>query len=97
MVSDLRFEARAEAVKRPRRVDRKPATERTKELGNDRLGFAQATDLEHARGASPEDARTAARIPGFTGFAVGRTVFCDPLVDYRVKKATREGTVGEIA
>jgi myo-inositol catabolism protein IolC len=40
---------------------------------------------------------TAAGVPGFIGFAVGRTVFWDPLVDYRAKKATREATVGEIA
>ena len=40
---------------------------------------------------------TAAGVPGFIGFAVGRTVFWDPLVDWRAKKATREATVGEIA
>ena len=40
---------------------------------------------------------TAAGVPGFIGFAVGRTVFWDPLVDYRAKKVTREATVGEIA
>jgi len=40
---------------------------------------------------------TAAGISGFIGFAVGRTVFWDPLVDWRAKKATREATVDEIS
>jgi 5-dehydro-2-deoxygluconokinase len=39
----------------------------------------------------------AAEVPGFTGFAVGRTVFWDPLVAWRSKKATREQTVAAIA
>jgi len=39
----------------------------------------------------------AANVPGFVGFAVGRTVFWDPLVAWRGKKATREQTVSEIA
>ncbi len=36
-------------------------------------------------------------MPGFIGFAVGRTTFWDPLVDYRAKKITREAAVAEIA
>ena len=39
----------------------------------------------------------AASVPGFIGFAVGRTVFWDPLVAWRGKKATREQAVAEIA
>jgi myo-inositol catabolism protein IolC len=39
----------------------------------------------------------AAGVPGFIGFAVGRTVFWDPLVAWRSKMATREQTVAEIA
>jgi myo-inositol catabolism protein IolC len=39
----------------------------------------------------------AAEVPGFIGFAVGRTVFWDPLVAWRSKKATREETVATIA
>lgn len=39
----------------------------------------------------------AARVPGFIGFAVGRTTFWDPLVDYRAGKITREAAVAEIA
>jgi myo-inositol catabolism protein IolC len=40
---------------------------------------------------------TAAGVPGFIGFAVGRTVFWDPLVDYRANKNTREDAVARIA
>lgn len=39
----------------------------------------------------------AAEVPGFVGFAVGRTVFWDPMVAWRSKKATREQTVDAIA
>lgn len=40
---------------------------------------------------------TAASVPGFVGFAVGRTVFWEPLVDYRAHKKTREAAAQEIA
>jgi 5-dehydro-2-deoxygluconokinase len=40
---------------------------------------------------------TAAGVPGFTGFAVGRTVFWDPLVQYRAAKLTRDQAVAKIA
>ncbi len=40
---------------------------------------------------------TAAPVPGFIGFAVGRTAFWDPLVDWRDKKMTREAAVKEIS
>jgi myo-inositol catabolism protein IolC len=40
---------------------------------------------------------TAARVPGFIGFAVGRTVFWDPLVGWRAKQMTRAAAVAEIA
>ena len=40
---------------------------------------------------------TAAGVPGFIGFAVGRTTFWDPLIDWRAKKTTREAAVEEIA
>jgi myo-inositol catabolism protein IolC len=39
----------------------------------------------------------AAHVPGFIGFAVGRTTFWDPLVDWRAKKIPREAAVAEIA
>jgi myo-inositol catabolism protein IolC len=40
---------------------------------------------------------TAAKVPGFIGFAVGRTVFWEPLIDWRAKKITREAAVTEIS
>jgi myo-inositol catabolism protein IolC len=40
---------------------------------------------------------TAAAVPGFIGFAVGRTDFWDPLVAWRDDKQTREQAVAQIA
>lgn len=40
---------------------------------------------------------TAARVPGFIGFAVGRTTFWDPLTELRANKTTREAAVIEIS
>jgi myo-inositol catabolism protein IolC len=39
---------------------------------------------------------TAAGVPGFIGFAVGRTSFWDPLVAWRAKQITREQAVNDI-
>lgn len=38
----------------------------------------------------------AAKVPGFIGFAVGRTTFWDPLVAWRARKITREQAVSDI-
>lgn len=40
---------------------------------------------------------TAAAVPGFIGFAVGRTTFWNPLVEYRAGRTTRDVAVGRIA
>lgn len=40
---------------------------------------------------------TAAAVPGFIGFAVGRTVFWNHLVEYRAHKIPREAAVAKIA
>src|SRR5262249_39179333 len=40
---------------------------------------------------------TASGVPGFIGFAVGRTSFWNALVDWRAKKITREEAVKDIA
>jgi myo-inositol catabolism protein IolC len=40
---------------------------------------------------------TAAGVPGFIGFAVGRTTFWEPLVAWREQKTSREAAVAEIA
>jgi myo-inositol catabolism protein IolC len=39
----------------------------------------------------------AASVPGFIGFAVGRTTFWNAIADYVANKATREETVSRIA
>jgi myo-inositol catabolism protein IolC len=53
------------------------------------------------RGENDEKVRewltTAATVPGFIGFAVGRTVFWEPLVGWLAKKISREEAVAEIA
>ena len=53
------------------------------------------------RGENPEKVREwmerAARVAGFIGFAVGRTVFWEPLIDWRSQKITRDAAVAEIA
>jgi 5-dehydro-2-deoxygluconokinase len=36
-------------------------------------------------------------VPGFVGFAVGRTTFWDPLIAWREQKSSREVAVAEIA
>jgi 5-dehydro-2-deoxygluconokinase len=53
------------------------------------------------RGADEQRVRkwltTAASVPGFIGFAVGRTDFWQPLVDWRSKKISRKVAVTQIA
>ncbi len=53
------------------------------------------------RGADDEQVRqwltTAAAVPGFIGFAVGRTDFWEPLVEWRADKITRDDAVARIA
>jgi 5-dehydro-2-deoxygluconokinase len=39
----------------------------------------------------------AAPVPGFIGFAIGRTDFWEPLTEWRAKKITREAAVNEVA
>ena len=53
------------------------------------------------RGESDQKVRewlaTAASVPGFIGFAVGRTSFWDPLMSWKAKETSRELAVNEIA
>jgi myo-inositol catabolism protein IolC len=55
-----------------------------------------ARGLRRAVAAARAGGRAAA-VPGFVGFAVGRTVFWDPLVAWRSKRTTRDQTIAEIA
>ena len=41
--------------------------------------------------------KTAAAVPGFIGFAVGRTSFWGPLTDWKDGRITRDAAVSEIA
>jgi 5-dehydro-2-deoxygluconokinase len=64
--------------------------------GRDRVGC-----IILGGGADDERVRswlaTAACVPGFIGFAVGRTTFWGPLVEWRANQSTRAAAVAEIA
>jgi 5-dehydro-2-deoxygluconokinase len=64
--------------------------------GRDKVGY-----IILGRGEDDRKVRewlaTAAGVPGFIGFAVGRTVFWEPLVNWRAQKTTREAAVLEMA
>ncbi len=66
-----------------------------------RDGPASVTCIVLGRGADADAVthwlETAADVPGFVGFAVGRTTFRDALVDYRARKATRDEATTRIA
>jgi myo-inositol catabolism protein IolC len=64
--------------------------------GRDRVGcivLARDEDDQQVR----EWLSTAAKVPGYIGFAVGRAGFWNPLADWRAKKITREQAVNDIA
>jgi myo-inositol catabolism protein IolC len=67
-----------------------------KRAGRDKVGC-----IILGRGENDEKVRewlsTAAQVPGFIGFAVGRTVFWDPLIGWRDDSLSREAAVAEIA
>ncbi|HEY4235199.1 MAG TPA: DUF2090 domain-containing protein [Lacipirellulaceae bacterium] len=66
-----------------------------------RAGREKVSCIVLGRGEDDKKVRewltTAATVPGFIGFAVGRTDFWQPLVDWRAHKTTRDGAVAEIA
>ena len=41
--------------------------------------------------------QVAAGVPGFVGFAVGRTVWWEPLINWRAGKISRDAAANEIA
>jgi len=64
--------------------------------GRDRVGciiLGGGADDQRVR----EWLTTAASVPGFIGFAVGRTTFWDALVEWRANRITREAAVAAIA
>jgi 5-dehydro-2-deoxygluconokinase len=66
-----------------------------------RNGRGKVSCIVLGRGENDERVRewltTAASVPGFIGFAVGRTDFWNPLVAWRDGKATRDQAVAQIA
>jgi hypothetical protein len=78
-----------------RGFDRLPRRLRTCRRGRTRNGRGHASCIVHGRGE--ERLTVVAGVPGFIGLAAGRTVFWDPLVNWRAGKITREAAAGEIA
>jgi 5-dehydro-2-deoxygluconokinase len=79
-----------------RREDCEKIVAAARQGGRDKVGciiLGRGEDDEKVR----EWLTTAAEVPGFIGFAVGRTDFWEPLVIWRAKKTTREAAVAEIA
>jgi len=79
-----------------RREDCQTIVKTARSGGRDRVGciiLGRGEDNEKVR----EWLLTAASVPGFIGFAVGRTDFWDPLVAWRDKKSSREDAVKAIA
>jgi myo-inositol catabolism protein IolC len=79
-----------------RRKDCEKIVRAARRGGRDRVGC-----IILGRGENDQKVRewltTASSVPGFIGFAVGRTSFWDALVDWRAKKITREEAVNKIA
>lgn len=79
-----------------RREDCEKIVAVARQEGRDRVGC-----IVLGRGEDDKKVRewlvTAAGVPGFIGFAVGRTTFWEPLVSWRAGKITRDAAVAEIA
>jgi 5-dehydro-2-deoxygluconokinase len=79
-----------------RREDCERVVEAARQGGRDRVGC-----IVLGRGEDDRKVRewlaTAATVPGFIGFAVGRTTFWDALTDWRAGRASREAAVNAIA
>jgi 5-dehydro-2-deoxygluconokinase len=79
-----------------RKEDCQKVVDAARRAGRDRVGciiLGRGEDDEKVR----QWLRTAAAVPGFIGFAVGRTTFWNPLVDYRANQLSRDGAVARIA
>jgi myo-inositol catabolism protein IolC len=79
-----------------RKEDCQKVVEAARRAGRDKVGciiLGRGEDDEKVR----QWLKTAAAVPGFIGFAVGRTTFWDALVDYRADRLSRDGAVARIA
>jgi myo-inositol catabolism protein IolC len=81
-------------------LDRREDCVRIVEMAR-RNGRSQVGCIVLGRGEDDTKVRewlaVAAPVPGFIGFAVGRTTFWDPLIDMRAGKLTQEAAATEIA
>lgn len=79
-----------------RREDSEKVVAAARRNGRDKVGC-----IVLGRGEDDEKVRewlaVGASVPGFIGFAVGRTTFWEPLMNWREKKATRDEAVAGIA
>jgi 5-dehydro-2-deoxygluconokinase len=79
-----------------RREDCQKVVAAVRRAGRDKVGC-----IIQGRGEDDQKVRqrltAAAKVPGFIGFAVGRTTFWDPLVNFRAQKISREAAVAQIA
>jgi myo-inositol catabolism protein IolC len=78
-----------------RREDCEKVVAAARRGGRDRVGCIILGRGEDDRKVH-EWLNTAAAVPGFIGFAVGRTSFWDPLVAWRARQITREQAVNDI-
>ena len=78
-----------------RREDCERVVAAARRRGRDRVGCIILGRGEDDRKVH-EWLTTAAAVPGFIGFAVGRTSFWEPLVGWRAKQITREQAVNDI-
>ncbi len=79
-----------------RREDCEKIVDAARQGGRDKVGciiLGRGEDDKKVR----EWLMTAAGVPGFIGFAVGRTIFWEPLVNWRAGKMTRDAAAAEIA
>jgi 5-dehydro-2-deoxygluconokinase len=79
-----------------RNEDCQMVVEAARRGGRDKVGcivLGRGEDDEKVR----QWLRIAAGVPGFIGFAVGRTTFWNPLVDYRADRLARDDAVALIA
>jgi 5-dehydro-2-deoxygluconokinase len=79
-----------------RRADCEEIVSAARRDGRDKVGciiLGRGEDDKKVR----EWLTTAAGVEGFIGFAVGRTDFWDPLVNFLARKTTREAAVAEIS
>ena len=79
-----------------RREDCEEIVSTARRGGRERVGCIVLGRGEDA-GKVREWLETAAQVAGFIGFAIGRTTFWDPLMQWRDKKITREAAATEIS